>query len=396
MAESYSIKAILSAKDSGFTSTMKSAGGALSDLKSQIAGGLGFGVLSGVGQAAFSAVTGSVKQLFGEAMETSDAMQKLQQAMAFDGVDPAEIERIAGSTGTLKTYADKTVFSLQDVMSTFGALSANGVKDADKMTEAVGNAVAVFGGGAQEFSSVALAFSQSMAAGKMNAQDWNQILNASPQLAGGLKKELQKLNPVLAKDFKGAMEDGAITAELLGKAMNTIGMTEMAKEAATSVKTWEGAMGNLEATVSGGLMTLWDSFAKTPVIDAVNALNGKLGSVFETLQTAIPAAIEKVTPYSFAASKSILLKPVAKRPIIFSFFARSNTSRVISVLLQSIISASIHSFKRSSCESASNSRSSPNFLKRSTEISLLFLSVVLSVNRIFIFTGNLLFSAVGL
>ena len=41
-------------------------------------------------------------------------------------------------------------------MSTFGAFSANGIKDADKLTEAVGNAVAVFGGGAKEYSSVAL------------------------------------------------------------------------------------------------------------------------------------------------------------------------------------------------------------------------------------------------
>ena len=96
MAESYSIKAILSAKDSGFTSAMKGASSAVDDLKSKITSGFGFGLLTGAGQAAFSAITGSVKQLFGEAMETSDAMQKLQQAMRFSGEAEAEIERIAG------------------------------------------------------------------------------------------------------------------------------------------------------------------------------------------------------------------------------------------------------------------------------------------------------------
>ena len=304
MAESFSVKAILSAVDSGFSSTLKSASSTLKSLGAEIKSGLGMGVLQGIGQQAFSTITGSVKSLFSEAMETSDAMQKLQQAMRFSGTEEAEIERIAGSTGTLKTYADKTVFSLQDVMSTFGALSANGVKDADKLTESVGNAVAVFGGGANEFSSVALAFSQSMAAGKMNAQDWNQVLNASPQLAGGLKKELQRLNPVIAKDFKGAMEDGKITAELLGKAMNNIGMDQAAKDAASSVTTWEGAMGNLEATVSSGLMTLYDSFGKGGLISAVNALNGKVGSAFDWLSTAIPSAIEKITPYWTAFKES--------------------------------------------------------------------------------------------
>lgn len=297
MAESFSVKAILSAKDSGFSSTLKSAASSLKSLGSEIKGGLGFGVLTGIGQQAFSTITSSVKNLFGEAMETSDAMYKLQAAMRFGGTSEAEIERIAGSTGTLKTYADKTVFSLQDVMSTFGALSANGVKDAEKLTEYVGNAVAVFGGGANEFSSVALAFSQSMAAGKMNAQDWNQVLNASPQLAGGLKKELQKLNPALAKDFKGAMEDGAVTAELLGKAMQNIGMTEAAKEAASSVTTWEGAIGNLEATVSSGLMTLYDKFGKSGLISVVNSFNDKVGSAFDWLGKVIPSTIDKLKPY---------------------------------------------------------------------------------------------------
>lgn len=293
----FSVKAILSAVDKNFSSTMKSALGYTNNLKSTLTSGLGFGVLMGAGQAAFSAISGSVSGLAKETINTSDSMQKLQQAMRFSGSSEAEIQRIAGATGSLKTYADKTVFSLQDVMSTFGALSANGIKDADKMTESVGNAVAVFGGGAQEFSAVGLAYSQAMAAGALHAQDWNQILNASPQLAGGLKKELTKLNPVLGEDFKGAMEDGAITADLLGQAMNNIGMTDLAKDAAQSVTTFEGAMGNLEATAQSGMMKLYDTFAKSSVVDAINGLNDKVGAGFDWLAESIPKAIDKISPY---------------------------------------------------------------------------------------------------
>lgn len=293
----FSVKAILSAVDKNFTSTMKSATGYVDNLKSTLSKGLGFGMLMGAGQAAFSALSSGASSLCRETVDTSDAMQKLQQAMRFSGSSEAEIQRIAGATGTLKTYADKTVFSLQDVMSTFGALSANGIKDADKMTEAVGNAVAVFGGGAREFSSVGLAYSQAMASGALHAQDWNQILNASPQLAGGLKKELIKLNPVLGEDFKQAMEDGAITADLLGQAMNNIGMTDLAKDAATSVTTFEGAMGNLEATAQSGMMKLYDTFAKSAVIDAINGLTDKVGAGFDWLAGAIPKAIDTISPY---------------------------------------------------------------------------------------------------
>ena len=293
----FSVKAILSAVDKNFTSTMKSATGYVDNLKSTLSKGLGFGMLMGAGQAAFSALSSGASSLCRETVDTSDAMQKLQQAMRFSGSSEAEIQRIAGATGTLKTYADKTVFSLQDVMSTFGALSANGIKDADKMTEAVGNAVAVFGGGAREFSSVGLAYSQAMASGALHAQDWNQILNASPQLAGGLKKELIKLNPVLGEDFKQAMEDGAITADLLGQAMNNIGMTDLAKDAATSVTTFEGAMGNLEATAQSGMMKLYGTFAKSKVIDVINGLTDKVGAGFDWISGVIPKAIDTISPY---------------------------------------------------------------------------------------------------
>lgn len=297
MAESYSVKAILSAQDKNFSSIMKSCQGYANNLKTTLTGGLGFGAMAAIGGKAMSLVTNSVGDLSKETIETSDSMYKLQAAMRFSGYSEAEIQRIAGATGTLKTYADKTVFSLQDVMSTFGSFSANGIKDADKLTEAVGNAVAVFGGGAKEYSSVALAFSQAMAAGALHAQDWNQIINASPQLAGGLRKELIKLNPTLGNDFKGAMEKGAITADMLGQAINNIGMTDMAKEAATSVTTFEGAMDNLEASAVSGMMKLYDTFAKPKVIDSINGMTGKVEAGFDKLSTGIPKAIKVISPY---------------------------------------------------------------------------------------------------
>ena len=297
MAESYSVKAILSAQDKNFSSIMKSCQGYANNLKTTLTGGLGFGAMAAIGGKAMSLITNSVSDLSKETIETSDSMYKLQAAMRFSGYVEDEIQRIAGATGTLKTYADKTVFSLQDVLSTFGSLSANGIKDADRLTEAVGNAVAVFGGGAKEYQGVALAFSQAMAAGVLHAQDWNQIINASPQLAGGLRKELIKLNPVIGNDFKGAMEKGVITADLLGQAITNIGMTDMAKEAATSVTTFEGAMGNLEASVVSGMMKLYDTFAKPKVIDAINGMTSKVDAGFDKLSAGIPRAIEVISPY---------------------------------------------------------------------------------------------------
>lgn len=104
MAESYSVKAILSAQDKNFSSIMKSCQGYASNLKSTLMGGLGFGAMAAIGGKAVSLVTNSVSDLSKETIETSDSMYKLQAAMRFSGYAEDEIQRIAGATGSLKTY----------------------------------------------------------------------------------------------------------------------------------------------------------------------------------------------------------------------------------------------------------------------------------------------------
>ena len=55
MAENYSVTALLSAKDKGFTATLKQALGMTDKMSNSVKSGLGMGILQGVGQAAFGA-----------------------------------------------------------------------------------------------------------------------------------------------------------------------------------------------------------------------------------------------------------------------------------------------------------------------------------------------------
>ena len=50
MAESFSVKAILSAQDRGFTSAFKSAMSSANSLKSTLTSGIGFGIMAGIGR----------------------------------------------------------------------------------------------------------------------------------------------------------------------------------------------------------------------------------------------------------------------------------------------------------------------------------------------------------
>ena len=85
MAESYSVQAILSANDKNFSAGMKSASSALSSLKTSITGGLGFGILAGIGQQAFSAISGSVTGLVGEISSSNAAWKTFSANMEMAG-----------------------------------------------------------------------------------------------------------------------------------------------------------------------------------------------------------------------------------------------------------------------------------------------------------------------
>ena len=91
MAESFSVKAILSAADKGFTSTMEKADSKLSSLGSKIKSGLGFGILTGIGQQAFSSITSGISGVISELGASSAAWKTFNGNMGMLGKSSDEI-----------------------------------------------------------------------------------------------------------------------------------------------------------------------------------------------------------------------------------------------------------------------------------------------------------------
>ena len=75
MAESYSVTAVLSAQDKNFSSVFGSAQSAADSLAGKLKSGLGFGVLVGIGQKAFSSITSAASGFTSELENTSAAWQ---------------------------------------------------------------------------------------------------------------------------------------------------------------------------------------------------------------------------------------------------------------------------------------------------------------------------------
>lgn len=255
--------------------------------KAHGAGSGGFTVLKGAlanlaGNVITSAIDG-VKSLVGEAISSADALTKFESTMSFAGYDDSAI---AKAKDDMKTYADQTVYDLDTVANTTAQLAANGIQDYTGLTQAAGNLNAVAGGNADTFKSVALVLTQTAGAGKLTTENWNQMADAIPGASGKLQEALQT-NGAYTGNFRDAMEKGQITADEFNQAIMDLGFTDAAQEAATSTVTFEGAMGNMQAAVTDGLMKIYDAIGSENVTGFINGISDTVSAVVPPIKEAV-------------------------------------------------------------------------------------------------------------
>lgn len=227
------------------------------------------GTLANLASSVIQSAISGLQDLAGEAISSADALKKFESTMSFAGYDDATISQ---AKADMKEYADLTVYDLDTIANTTAQLAANGIKDYTGLTEAAGNLNAVAGGNAETFKSVAMVLTQTAGAGKLTTENWNQMANAIPGASGKLQEALEK-NGAYTGNFRDAMEKGQITADEFNQAIMDLGFTDAAQEAATSTETFEGAMGNLEAAVTDGLMQIYDAIGSENVTGFINGIN---------------------------------------------------------------------------------------------------------------------------
>lgn len=247
----------------------------------------GFTVLKGAianlaGNIITSAING-VQSLVGEAINSSDALKKFESTMSFAGYDDSTI---AKAKDDMKTYADQTVYDLDTVANTTAQLAANGIQDYTGLTQAAGNLNAVAGGNAETFKSVAMVMTQTAGAGKLTTENWNQLADAIPGASGKLQEALQQ-NGAYTGNFRDAMAQGQITADEFNQAIMDLGFTDAAQQAATSTSTFEGAMGNMQAAVTDGLMQIYDAIGSENVTGFINTISDGVSKVIPPIKKGI-------------------------------------------------------------------------------------------------------------
>lgn len=168
----------------------------------------------------------------------------------WEGATLDDVNRILN---TLNDYADKTIYNFAEMTASIGRFTAAGVKleDSAIAIKGLGNLAAISGSDTNQLNTAMYQMSQMMAAGKMNLQDWNSLVNAG--MAGkktqdGLLETAKAMgvNVDMSEGFRNSISDGWLTAEVFLETMKRFGEDESMTEAATKVRTFSQMIDTLK------------------------------------------------------------------------------------------------------------------------------------------------------
>ena len=221
---------------------------------------------------AISRVTGFIGDMTREAITATDSVSKFKKSMDFAGFGGEEIDK---ATKQMKSYADVTVYGLEDILNTSAQLASNGIPNYMELTEAAGNLNAVAGGSEETFKSVAMMLTQTAGAGKLTTENWNQLADAIPG-ASGLMQEAMLKNGAYTGNFRDAMEKGEISSDEFNQAITELGMNPGAIEAAKSTDTLGGSWDRLKSTVVNAIQGIIEKIGVENITGFINTLSTKI------------------------------------------------------------------------------------------------------------------------
>lgn len=297
MAESFSVKAILSAADKGFTSTMEKADSKLSSLGSKIKSGLGFGILTGIGQQAFSSITSGISGVISELGASSAAWKTFNGNMGMLGKSSDEI---ISTKKELQKFATQTIYSASDMATTYSQLAAVGTKNCTQLVKGFGGLAAAAENPTQAMKTLSTQATQMAAKPKVAWQDFKLMLEQTPAGVAAVAKEMGMSTSKLVSK----VQDGTVKTEDFFNAIAKVGTNDAFTKLATEYKTVDQAMDGLTETLGVKLAPAFDYVSKIG-IDAISGLVDKLdGFNADSLVNTISGAITTIQPYWDAFSKA--------------------------------------------------------------------------------------------
>ena len=234
------------------------------------------GALLEIGSKIANTISGKFGDWVGGAVDTQKAMISLKNTMNFSGNG----QDFDGLSKRMQKLAQDTNANASDAIklaTTFIGLG-NSSEVAGNKVDSLIRANQAFGGTSEDLKSVSQAYSQMSASGKVSAENINQLTDANTALGSALKTEIMK-NPALSsfKSFSEASEKGAVSVDMLDKALQTLG-----KAGGSGTETIKDSFDSLDETISNALLPALDAI--TPVVtDIINSIADSIPKIVDAI-----------------------------------------------------------------------------------------------------------------
>jgi tape measure domain-containing protein len=276
------VKAILTAEDRGYTSTMKNAQNVTETFGQKIKSGLGFGVLMRAGQKAFDVIGNAISTNLAGATKRFDTLNnypKVMQSLGFSAEQAEKsINTLGDSIAHLPTTLDKVASQTQQVVAVTGDLDK-----ATELTLALNNAMAGGGASAEQQASAINQWVQAMSKGKPDLMDWRSMVQTAPAQMDQLSKALLGAEGNQTKLYE-AMQKGEITIDQVNDKM-----IELSKNGGEGFASWEEQAKSAGGGINMALTNIKAGIQRNiaNVLDAVNKRFEKFGGIAGVMESII-------------------------------------------------------------------------------------------------------------
>lgn len=255
MPESYSVKAILSAADSGFTAMMNKASKVTDSFADKFKSGLGIGAGMAVANSAISTVSNGIRSMAGELSSATATWKTFRSNMDISGKSEKQIAKVQKQ---LQSFAEQTIYSSSDMASTYAQLSAVGTKSTTKLVKGFGGLASAAENPAQAMKTLSQQATQMAAKPYIQWQDFKLMVEQTPAGIAAVAKQMGKSTQQLIKDVQA----GTISTQEFFDAIAVAGTSEKFTKMATTYKTVGQAMDGLQETAANKLQP---AFISTPM-----------------------------------------------------------------------------------------------------------------------------------
>lgn len=265
-----------------------------------------------IGNIAAKAVSKGI-EVIGEnvdrASQRIDTMNNYPKVMELFGVSADEaaesIKRIDKSVQGLPTSLDQAVAGVQDLFTVTGDLGKS-----EAMFKSINDSAMVFANGSTEaVDRFIYGYKQALSAGKVSAQDFNQMNEAIP----GLMSKVAESMGISYKELKDGLSDGSISIDQFNDALHKLdtegtgSMEALSKSAHTATGGIQTSIANARTALVRGVANIMKAVDKA--LEPFGGLTGvitKLGQIGEKVFSGLGQIIPVIIPPLLQIIQSII------------------------------------------------------------------------------------------